>query len=73
MLSTRINLIRLGGHANEIVTKTVHTTLLGVVGVKGPGGQGSEWVFRVIGVYQACCIGWWVVVGGLVFAGMMEV
>ena len=27
----------------------------------------------VIGVYQAGCIGWWVVVGGLVFAGMMEV
>ena len=37
-LSFEWNSIRLGGPAHGIVTKTVHKTLPGVVGVKGVGG-----------------------------------
>ena len=33
------NSIRLGGPAHGIVTKTVHKTLPGVVGVQGVGGM----------------------------------
>ena len=38
LLSFELNSIRLGGPAHGIVTKTVHKTLPGVVGVKRVGG-----------------------------------
>ena len=40
LLLIKWNLVRLGGHAHGIVTKTIHKTLSGVSGVKGWWGMG---------------------------------
>ena len=42
LLSIEWNSIRLSGPSHGIVTKTVHKTMPGVVGVGGGGGQGGR-------------------------------
>ena len=54
LLSIKGNLIRLGGPAHGIVTKTVHKTLSGVGGNPGDG-----WELRVQGVVGAQGVGGW--------------
>ena len=57
LLSFKWNLIRLGGHAHEIVTKTVHKTLPGGGRVVGMGM--GVWGSRLVGSR-----GWWSLGGG---------
>ena len=60
-----MELIRLGGPAHGVVTKTVHKTLLGVMGVQGwvvgwlggGGGPGDGWIGVVGG--QGWLGRWW--------------